>query len=117
MKTIRKLFMSILCISFISLFFVSSVSADRTPIEFMMKRMNYLQGTWYGVKDPSKTVIFNGGLFNDKQIIGFENLVGEIGDFDCTMIVKEVNNQKNIYLKLMVWQKLILITNIFVLME
>lgn len=67
MRDIRKLFMSILCISFISLFFISTVSADRTPIKFMMKRMNYMHGIWYGVQDPSNTVTFNGGLFNGKQ--------------------------------------------------
>ena len=88
MKVIRNLVMSILCISLAFLSCTSPVSAARTPIQYMMRRMNYMQGTWYGVENPSDIVTFNGGLFNGKQIVGFDNLAGGGGDFGCTMIVQ-----------------------------
>lgn len=96
MKVIRNLLMSILCISFAFLSFTSPVSAARTPIQCMMRRMNYMQGTWYGVENPSDTVTFNGGLFNGKQIVGFENLAGGGGDFGCMMIVQQDGEERNI---------------------
>ena len=98
MKVIRNLVMSILCISLAFLSCTSPVSAARTPIQYMMRRMNYMQGTWYGVENPSDIVTFNGGLFNGKQIVGFDNQAGGGGDFGCTMIVQQDGEETNILL-------------------
>lgn len=98
MKVIRNLFMGLFCIGFTFLTVIPSASAARTPIQYMMKRMNYMQGTWYGVENPYDTVTFNGGLFNGKQIVGFENLAGGGGDFGCTMVVQQDGEERNIAL-------------------
>ena len=85
MNKIIKIFIKLLCPALFALLVIQPVvSAEKMSVDFFMREINRMQGSWYD-EDGQNVFVFNGATLNNFPIEGMYDAAGGSSDFGARL--------------------------------